>query len=112
MDIEDTLEAYYKALNCDLIDIVVATVDGREFDIVCDDEALLKNDPIPSACDFDGNAMIYGSILLLHHDDEGNLTEISEDDVRLLKRNTLEALTRDFTGEYTNIHILNKTEIQ
>lgn len=84
VDFEDKLDNLYGLLNCDCIDIAVRYVDGKEFDVICDDEGLLKDNPIPSAVDKNLNVMFCGSILFAHHDDEGNFTGLSEDDVKLL----------------------------
>ncbi len=95
VDCPDSLQAFYDTIGCDCIDIALRAVDGREFDIVCDDEALCQDDPIPSACDGSGKVMLYGSLLLFHHDDDGNLTEISEDDVDHIMANVRKAFMRD-----------------
>lgn len=40
--IENSLDGYYKALDCDIIDITMRTVGNKRYDIICDDEGLLK----------------------------------------------------------------------
>lgn len=76
--LEDELEEFYKLLQCDCIDIVVREVDGVSYDIVCDDEGLLKSGFIVSAVDEEGEPQLVGNLLFLHHDEEGNLTGIQD----------------------------------
>ena len=84
VEIEDSLETYYNLLNCDCIDIVVRTIGRKEFDIVCDDEGLFKQFPRVSAVDKDCQPMLVGNLLFLHHNEEGEMTGLSEDDVEHL----------------------------
>lgn len=69
--IPDTLEGYYKLLDCEFIDIVSRQIDGKYFDFVCDDEGRLKDHPKVSACGSTG-VMFVGKILVCNHDGEGN----------------------------------------
>lgn len=84
VEIEDSLATYYNLLNCDCIDIVVRTIGGKEFDIVCDDEGLFKQFPRVSAVDEKSRPMLVGNLLFLHHNEEGEMTGLSEDDVEHL----------------------------
>lgn len=43
IEIENTLEAKYAALDCDLIDIQERYINGRLFDLIFDDESTLRN---------------------------------------------------------------------
>ena len=56
--IEANLDSYYKALNCDCIDIVVRSLGPYRFDIICDDEGLLKDNARMSATDPHGHPML------------------------------------------------------
>lgn len=77
--IPDTLEAYYDALHCDCIDIVMRTIGGRAFDIVCDDEGLLKDEPKVSAVNDLGEPMLVGNLFICKSED-GELISLSEDE--------------------------------
>lgn len=70
------LEGYYAALNCDCIDIVTRKIDGVYYDIICDDEGLLKANPIVSALSPTRQPMLVGNLFIVKFD--GN------DDVRSL----------------------------
>lgn len=98
VEIEDSLETYYNLLNCDCIDIVVRTIGRKEFDIVCDDEGLFKQFPRVSAVDKDCKPMLVGNLLFLHHNEEGEMTGLSEDDVEHLIKHLV--LVDDERGLY------------
>ena len=74
---EDTfLHEYYKILNCDTIDIISRKIGNNYYDIICDDEGLLKDMLMPSMIILDGNGKIVqflvGNIFIVKHDGNGN----------------------------------------
>lgn len=79
--IDNTLEAYYSALNCSCIDIVERTIGESEkyFTIVCDDEGLLKASPCISAVSDLCEPMLVGNLLITDFNhDTGDLASLSE----------------------------------
>ena len=76
--IDRSLESYYKALNCDCIDIVNRRLGGYRFDVICDDEALLKDNPLPSAIGPDGQPMLFGNLFFCKPDGKGDLLSLSD----------------------------------
>ena len=42
------LQDYYRLIGCDCIDIANREIRGKRFDIICDDNGLLKAEPQPS----------------------------------------------------------------
>ena len=91
-EITDSLDTFYEMLHCDCIDIVsreVGRYGKRRYDIICDDEGLLKDDPYISAIDNNGQAMLVGSLLVVGEaDDDGNITSLDDDDIKFLKMHT------------------------
>lgn len=81
LDIEGTLEEYYKYIGCSCIDIVTRKAGDTYFDIICDDEGLLKDNPRISAVDMQGNPMLVGNLIFTHTDDEGETVEVTDEDV-------------------------------
>lgn len=83
--IEKTLEAYYKILNCDVIDITTRSIGGVYYDIVCDDEGLLKTYPICTAITLDHLANptceLVGNILVCKRSTNG-ITSLCERDIK------------------------------
>ena len=82
--IERSLESYYKAIDCTCIDIVNRRLGGYRFDVICDDEALLKENPIPSAFDLDDQPMLYGNLFFCKPDGAGDLVSLDDVEVSII----------------------------
>ena len=81
---EDKLENIYNLLNVELIDVTVRKIGRFTYDVVCDDEGLLKPN-VPSAYDSKGEPCLVGSLLLVNHDDEGNFSDLTDEQILELK---------------------------
>lgn len=82
--INDDLSDFYEHIGCSTIDIVVRRIGGVLFNIILDDEALLKDNPgMPTSWWQDGNDKegLFGTLLLCHDDGEGNLTDVEPYDI-------------------------------
>lgn len=86
VDFVDKLDVLYKLLNCDRIDITVRNVGKFEYDVVCDDEGLLRDKVIPTAFDENNEPVLVGNLLFCNHDDEGNLSSITDGQIEELER--------------------------
>lgn len=80
------LDSYYKHLDCTTIDIVSRTVGGKRFDIICDDEGLLKEDVCISALDRDYNPMLVGNLFVCKHDSDGNENSLTDAEISHILR--------------------------
>lgn len=82
-----SLQDYYKLLNCDLIDIVRRRIGGRHYNIICDEEGLLKDNCTPSAFDSAGYAALVGNLLIMGPDiDElGEMSDLKPIDIMHLQ---------------------------
>ena len=58
---KDRLEEYYRHMDCDCIDLVCVEIDGHDYDIICDDEALLKGNPVPTLY-ISEDQVLFGSV--------------------------------------------------
>ena len=85
LDIKDDLKVFYDFIDCRSIDIVERKINRRWFDIICDDEGLLKDDPKISAIDSFGHPMLVGNLMFAHHDSKGNLKALTDDDIKYIK---------------------------
>lgn len=102
-DIVDSLDVFYDMLDCGTIDIVNRGFSNskKRFDIICDDEGLLKDDLYVSAVDTRGSAMLVGALLVVGQaDDEGDLTSLSNSDIEFLKSRTMRLATRNHRQAY------------
>lgn len=104
----DRLQVYYKAIGCDLIDIVTVKIGGKVFDCICDDEALLKTQEElirPCLIYQDGTPHIFGKCVIIGlADKKGDETSLSEDDISLIRHNmafcdTTERIPLDGNGK-------------
>lgn len=103
VEIPDDLDEFYKILNCDCIDITVRRIGYRKekFNIVCDDEGLLKEPQKISAIDNLGNPQLVGNLFIVGTaDSEGNLTSLSEDDAAYILARVQKMGTRKFPAGY------------
>ena len=75
-----TLEEYYRLLNCDTIDITIRKIAGEYFDIICDDEGLLKECPILSAIyEKSRKPALVGNLLITGGSCDGELLPITKE---------------------------------
>ncbi len=95
------VDDYYKLLNCDTIDIVTREVVSfnkihKEYDIICDDNGLLKDNIIISAVDVkDMSVQLVGNLLVCNFDSNGNEKSLSGYDIELLKNSILDIVSFD-----------------
>ena len=78
------LDSYHKVLDCDCIDIVGRSLGPYTFDVICDDEGLLKPGARVSAINPTGRPMFVGNLFFCHHDEEGNLTSLHPEEVTFI----------------------------
>lgn len=100
IDIEPKLEAYYKALDCDCIDIVERKIGKKWFDIVCDDEGLLKERPKISAINDMGEVMLVGNLMFCKHDDEGDTVGLTDEEITHIQKYIQKISTTAFPKGY------------
>jgi len=87
-NIKNNLESFHDEIGCRLIDIVTRKIGNRYYDIICDDEGLLKPNYI-SMIDNNYNPMLAGNLIICNHDDEGNETNLSQDDIDNILENMI-----------------------
>lgn len=81
----DDLQSFYDVLKCSCFDIARRNIDGKLFDIFCDDIGLFADKPIPSALDSDMNPALVGNLIFANHDSEGNTISLSDEDIEYIK---------------------------
>lgn len=100
IEIDPELSSYYKALDCDCIDIVCRKIGGKWFDVMCDDEGLFREVVKISAINDMGSPMLVCNLLFFHSDSEGNLVSLEQEDIAHLKRFIQTMYTRKHPGGY------------
>lgn len=89
VEIDKSLDEYYKVLNCRCIDIVQRCIGGKAFDIICDDEAALVDSPLPSAASPLGEVMLYGNLFVVKFDGEEDVESLTDEDAAHIFDNLL-----------------------
>ena len=80
---DNVLNDLYKILNCDLVTCVEIEVGGKFFDVWADDEALLKDKPVPNLY-VDDELIFFGSVAFAKTDEDGEMVGLDSDDIHLL----------------------------
>lgn len=88
----ETLDDYYEYLDCRCFDIATRKVGQTYYDIYCDDEGLLKADPILSAINHDGEPMLVGNLIFALHNAEGETVGLTETNIAEIIDNSVMAI--------------------
>ena len=89
LEVENELHAFYKTMNVDMIEFTYRKIGKKVFTIMCDEEGLLKGNPIPSAINERGQVQIVGNLLFFNDSDDGDLKSLSEKDIKEIKENLI-----------------------
>ena len=80
----DKLNEYYRYLDCRCIDMATIDVDGHAYDVVCDDEALLRYPLVPSLY-ISEEQVFFGNLAFVKIDEEGASVGLDREDmIRIL----------------------------
>ena len=96
------LDDYYKLIGCNYVDIIHRWIGDVEVEIVLDDEGLLVNAPKPSGISIDGTPVLFGNLLIASGrvTDDGELTELTEEEVDEIMDNVATITTSIYTEPY------------
>ena len=96
------LADYYKLIGCNYVDIIHRRIGDVEVEIVLDDEGLLVENPKPSGISVDGTPMLFGNLLVASGrvTDDGELTELTEEEVDEIMDNVATITTSVYTEPY------------
>lgn len=107
--IKDELQTYYNLIECSTIDIVRRKIGKRYFRIVCDDEAMLTDEPKISAISNLGEIRLVGNIVICSDTvgNGGELVGLSVDEAEYIKQRIDFLYTRQHPEGY---YILTQCE--
>lgn len=96
------LDDYYKFIGCKYVDIIHRWIGDVEVEIVIDDEGALVENPKISAIDVTGEPMLFGNLLVASGrvTDDGELTELTQDEVDALMDNIATITTSVYKEPY------------
>ena len=91
----NTLTDYYKLIGCRTIDIISRSIGNVRVEIVLDDEGCLVNAPKISAINSNGEPILFGNLLIASGKvtDDGELTELDQDEIEAIKTWYLATIT-------------------
>ena len=78
--LENSLEAFYHALNCGSIECPTRVISGMHVIVVCDGEGLLKENQKPAVIGFDHVEVIVGNVFLCKFDGVDDFTSMTEEE--------------------------------
>ena len=91
----DTLENIYALLDVTCIDVAVRTIGNHRYDLVVDDEGLLKDGAIPSIFDSKQKPQLVGNVLIVNSNEEGDFTSLTEEQISDLKNHVGNIIVED-----------------
>lgn len=102
IDIEPTLDEYYRLIDCTCVDIIMREIDGHPYNIVLDDMGLLVPNRIAAISVtsnlFGDRERIAWNLLIFGVDTEdleSGLKSLTDDEVRQIERRMIQGLFRD-----------------
>lgn len=95
VNIKDDLDEFYEIIDCRMIDIVTRKINGKYYDIVCDDEGLFHEKPVASAYDLNCKPMLVGNLLVFNVGEDGELGSLEAEDVIRIKEAVFTVPTED-----------------
>ena len=100
IDVEPTLTEMYRLIGCDCIDIIVRHVNEHPFNIVLDDEGLLKPNRITAVSVmsniFGTQEKLAGSMLVFGVDEEDDdLRGLTDEELLTIQRRMVDAIFMD-----------------
>ena len=94
------LQDYYDMLDCDYIDIVCRKIGERYYDIVCDDEGLLKAGCKVSAVDSEYCTMLVGNLFIRGLARDGEMTNLTIPDINYIAKKIRFVSTAEYPEGY------------
>lgn len=89
------LDDYYKVIGCDCIDITILAIDGHLFNVVVDDEGLLKGGAVPSVYSLNGEPLLVNTAIVFGVEEDCELRSLTIEEVLLLSDRTYEAANQN-----------------
>jgi len=107
IEVEPSLKEYYRLIGCDCITIVTREVNGHPFDIVLDDEGLLKPNRTSAvsveADVFGTQERLVGNLLIFGSGEEA-FRSLSDDEVLTIQRRMIYSVSIDGIGHPTFLY--------
>lgn len=80
IDSDNVLSELYRIIGCDPVEVVQVEVEGKFYDVYCDEEFLLKEKPIPTLY-LNAEQVLCGNLVFTTCDEEGKLGGVTKEDI-------------------------------
>ena len=112
VDCANDIHEWYKLLNTDIVEMPERQIGGKYYTIICDEEGLLKPEPIISAMNSGIDTMFVGNLLIFNIDRENcDVTDLSKEDIENIKSFTkVHTFVNTKTGEEKKFLIIRPVE--
>lgn len=86
-------KSIYDLLDCSIFTIASRRFGKYKFDILLDDEGLLKTKTI-TGLSIDKNEMLVGNLFVCNHNDDGEVVSLTDDEIKYLHLHVIAGLLR------------------
>lgn len=92
---------FYRLINCDLIDITCREINGKRYDIICDDYSLVRDEVKFSAVTSYGIPVLAGNLIITGEaNTNGDQTDLQPQDIKHLLDNIHKVRTLKYPKGY------------
>lgn len=107
VDVEPKLQEYYEVLGCDLVEFVKRNIGGRNFYLICDEEGRFKQFNAVTAFNKGFEPDIVGAMLVCGIDERCNERDLTDEELTILVRNSLQIEVELGGKNYTRYALRN-----
>lgn len=93
IDVEENHANLTRLLGCDWLELAMRKIGEHYYDILCDEEGLLKENRAMSAVDLFFRERLYGNLIIAKHNDNGEMVGLTNDEVLEISRNIVTMCT-------------------
>ena len=80
IDSDNVLSELYRIIGCALVEVVQVKVEGKFYDVYCDEEFLLKEKPVPTLY-LNDEQVLCGNLVFTTCDEDGKFGGVTENDI-------------------------------
>ena len=80
IDSDNVLSELYKIIGCDLVKVVQVEIEGKFYDVYCDEEFLLKEKPVPTLY-INAEQILCGNLVFTTCDTDAKRGSVTEEDI-------------------------------
>lgn len=93
--IKNDLDTLYEEIGCRFIDVAVRKIGNKDFDLIVDDEGLLKENPICTCVSLHyrwAKPQLVGNVIICNHNEEGEFTSLTKEEIEMIMNEKIEGI--------------------